>query len=173
MKRLNLIFAMFIAIAFLTSCDKEDNNAKNLDRTFGIFKVLEDDETIQMDGVINRNSLTDFNKLEAAFPKVKTINIKNCDGSADDETNLQLSLKVHQKGIKIHLMDNGIIASGGVDFFIAGVERTKGKNTQIGVHSWSGENETATDFPVGHEYHLQYINYTLRLMRHRLILYIG
>ncbi|MDG2195217.1 MAG: hypothetical protein P8K77_10315 [Polaribacter sp.] len=56
-------------------------------------------------------------------------------------------------------MDNGEIASGGVDFFIAGIQRTKGSNIKIGVHSWAGDNETATDFPVGHANHLPYINY--------------
>ncbi len=63
----------------------------------------------------------------------------------------------------IHLMDNGTIASGGVDLFLAGVKRTKGKNCQIGVHSWGGSGETATDFPVGHEYHLPYINYYVEI----------
>ncbi len=59
--------------------------------------------------------------------------------------------------MSIHLMNNGEIASGGVDFFTAGVQRTKGTNTRIGVHAWAGENETATNFPVGHANHLPYI----------------
>lgn len=56
-------------------------------------------------------------------------------------------------------MENGLIASGGVDFFLAGIQRTKGTNTKIGVHSWSDGNKDATAFPVGHANHLPYINY--------------
>lgn len=155
MKTLNLIFALLISTTVLISCNKDDDNS----RQFGIFKVLADNTTIEMDGYIRSSSLTNFNNLEASFPNVNQINIKDCDGSDDDEINLQLSQKVHLKGMNIHLLDNGIIASGGVDFFIAGIQRTNGTNTKIGVHSWAGDNETATDFPVGHVYHLPYINY--------------
>lgn len=137
--------------------DASENTISN--RQFGIFKVLEDNSTVEMNGEVTSSSLSDFNQLEQAFPNIKTINIKNCDGSSDDVVNLQLSQKVHQKGINTHLMNNGLIASGGTDFFLAGVKRTKGSNTKIGVHSWAGDNEVATDFPVGHANHLPYINY--------------
>ena len=56
-------------------------------------------------------------------------------------------------------MDDAIIASGGVDFFVAGIKRSRGSNTRIGVHSWAEPDFTATDFPEGHEHHLPYINY--------------
>ncbi len=160
MKTLNLIFTIFIASIILFSCHEEDDSTNpNFNRQFGIFKVLADDTTVEMNGTISSSSLTNFNSLEANFLNINKINIKNCDGSSDDEVNLQLSAKVHQKGMNIHLMDNGEIASGGVDFFIAGIQRTKGTNTKIGVHSWAEGSSTATDFPVGHASHLPYINY--------------
>ncbi len=138
------------------NCSKTQNDFR---RKFGIFKVLEDNTTIEMNGEIRRATLKHFNKLEMRFPNINKINIRECGGSLDDETNFELSKKVHEKGIQIHLLDNGLIASGGVDFFIAGTKRSKGKNCQIGVHAWSGNNETATDFPAGHANHLPYINY--------------
>ena len=160
MKTLKLIFAFLVISTFLTSCNSDDDSTTpNTSRQFGIFKVLADDTTLEMDGTIGSSSLTSFNNLESAFPNINAINMVNCDGSSDDEINLQLSLKIHQKGINIHLLDNGEIASGGVDFFLAGVQRTKGTNTKIGVHSWAGDGSTATDFPVGHANHLPYINY--------------
>lgn len=155
---LKVLIALFITIGIL-SC-KNDDDAANNSRIQGIFTVLEGNTIIEMNGVIGSSSLSDFNKLYAAFPNVNTINIKQCDGSEDDETNLQLSARVHKLNINTHLLDNGLIASGGVDFFLAGIERTRGTNTQIGVHSWSdGGSVQATDFPVGHENHLPYINY--------------
>lgn len=149
------IISIFAVVAFLmVSCRSND------DKSFGIFKVLKDSTTVVMNGEIGSSSLSDFNKLVAAHPNIKTVNIKNCGGSMDDEVNLKLSARVHELGLNTHLMDNGLIASGGVDFFLAGKQRTKGKNTKIGVHSWSDGNGTsATDFPVGHEYHLPYIKY--------------
>jgi len=160
MKSTTFIPTLLIAFVLLFSCNTDDDSmTANSGRTFGIFKVLDDNLTVEMDGTIGSSSLADFNRLESAYPDVSKINIRNCDGSTDDEINLQLSLKVHQEGINIHLMDNAEIASGGVDFFLAGIQRTRGTNTQIGVHSWAGENVTATDFPVGHPNHLPYINY--------------
>lgn len=160
MKKLNVFFTILCVSILSVSCKSDDGNTSNPNnRQFGIFKVLDDNITVEMDGTINSSSLANFNSLEAAFPNVNKINIKNCDGSSDDTVNLQLSEKVHQKGISTHLMDDGTIASGGVDFFLAGIQRTKGANTRIGVHSWAGDNETATDFPVGHANHLPYINY--------------
>lgn len=158
-----IAFLFFLGIGLMfTSCNKDDDTTAtpSTTRQFGIFRVLEDNTTISMDGDITSSALNDFNLLEAAFPNVNKINIVNCGGSTDDEINLQLSAKVHQKNIDIHLLDNGIIASGGVDFFVAGIQRTKGTNTMIGVHSWGGDGGTqATDFPVGHANHLPYINY--------------
>lgn len=160
MKTLRLILTFLLATTLVISCSSDDDaNTGNGTRQFGIFKVLDDNTTIEMNGTIGSSSLNDFNNLEAAFNSVNKINIKNCDGSSDDETNLLLSAKVHQKGINIHLMDNGLIASGGVDFFLAGISRTKGTNTMIGVHSWSDGSNEATDFPVGHANHLPYIDY--------------
>ncbi len=132
------------------------NNLRNQ----GVFKVLTGDTIIEMNGVIGSTSLNDFNTLFSAFPDIDTINIKQCDGSEDDTINLQLSSRVHQLGLNTHLLSGGLIASGGVDFFLAGIKRSKGTNTKIGVHSWSdGGSTQATDFPVGHAYHLPYINY--------------
>ncbi|PIE51051.1 MAG: hypothetical protein CSA38_00105 [Flavobacteriales bacterium] len=164
MKKIILAFGlMALSLTATISCNRDDNKTNEItnqaQRDFGIFKVLQDNKTIEMNGDIRTRTLADFNQLIAKFPNIEKINIKNCGGSLDDETNLQLSLKVHQKGIEIHLMDNAEIASGGVDFFVAGVRRTKGANTKIGVHAWGGDGDSATDYPVGHANHLSYINY--------------
>jgi len=158
MKKLILLlgFASLLSI----SCSKvESENPK-----FGIFSVLIDKTTVEMKGTIQSKSLQNFNKLYSQYPNIQKIFISNCDGSMDDEVNLLLSERIHKLKIKTHLMDNGLIASGGVDFFLAGNERTKGRNTKIGVHSWAGADKngkevSAKDFPIGHENHLPYITY--------------
>lgn len=154
-KMITVVTTLFILLA---SCSNNDDLVTNTS-TFGIFKVLEDKKTIEMNGTINSASLVNFNKLYGKYPEIEKINIKNCDGSSDDRVNLQLSKRVHDLNINIHLLNNAEIASGGVDFFLAGKKRTRGTGTRIGVHSWSDGANEATDFPEGHANHLPYINY--------------
>ena len=148
----------------LSSCTDDEGLSSSPDAgEFGIFAAI-DDNTAELDGIINSASLRDFNAMISAYPDINEIRIINCDGSEDDEINLQLSRLVHQRNTAIHLVEEGLIASGGTDFFLAGSTRTKGNNTRIGVHSWSREDDNgneveATDFPEGHEFHLPYINY--------------
>lgn len=150
---------VIILLTIFISCSNNDSNIKGTQTAFGIFKVSSNKEVVEMNGTIGSSSLANFDKLYSKYPSVKTINIKNCDGSSDDEINLRLSKKVYDLNIDIHLLDKAEIASGGVDFFLAGKKRTRGNNIKIGVHSWAGDNVTATDFPVGHANHLPYINY--------------
>jgi hypothetical protein len=124
-----------------------------------IFQVSEDQNTIILDGVINSSALKKFQAIHQKFNHIKHLRIVNCDGSINDEVNLELAQYIHQNGFDIHLETNGIIASGGTDLFLAGHKRTKGQNTKIGVHSWARNSKTATDFPKGHKHHLPYINY--------------
>ncbi|MBI9063884.1 MAG: hypothetical protein JEZ14_18015 [Marinilabiliaceae bacterium] len=152
-----MIFAMGI-IAIAISCSKEEDDVfKQLEKN-NIFSVV-DDQTVLLNGVINSRSLNDFNELYAKNPGLKQVNIQQCDGSINDEINLELSKRVHELGLNTHLLDNGLIASGGVDFFLAGITRTVGENVKIGVHSWAGGGKTAKDFPKGHASHQSYIDY--------------
>lgn len=124
-----------------------------------IFSISEDHKTIVLDGAINSSAFDKFKALSEQYPQAKQIEIINCEGSINDDVNLKLAKYIHQNNFNIHLADNGLIASGGTDLFLAGHQRTIGENTKIGVHSWSGVLKTATDFPKGHEHHLPYIEY--------------
>lgn len=147
------LLILLLPYFIISSCKKDDK------KLYDIFAVQADALSMEMNGVINKKSKKCFDELMTKYPNIKTINIINCDGSSDDETNLALSKDVHTRKMNIHLMDNGSIASGGVDFFLAGAQRTKGPNTKIGVHSWSDGNKQATDYPVGHSNHLPYTDY--------------
>ncbi|MEL6943773.1 MAG: alpha/beta hydrolase, partial [Bacteroidota bacterium] len=151
--------AIFLLLCFF-SCRDDNVNAET---SFGVFRVI-DDNTVEMNGEIGSSTLDDFNDLIDSYPNINKINIDEVPGSDDDAVNLQVAAKVHQLNIATHLIDEGLIASGGTDFFLAGTTRTKGVNTKIGVHSWAGEDNngnqiTATDFPVGDMEHQSYINY--------------
>jgi hypothetical protein len=153
------VFLIFLLFGLAGCGSSSVESILDSSKQFGVFKVSEDSTTNEMDGEINSSSLSNFNALLAAFPLVNKINIVNCGGSADDEINLQVSKLVHEKGMSTHLNDNGLIASGGVDFFLAGVNRSRGTNTKIGVHSWSDDNSEASDYPRGDTNHFPYIEY--------------
>lgn len=151
---LRFVVLPFLFISML-SCEETGDDFETV---FGVFTVI-DDNTVEMNGEIGSSTLDDFEDLIDNYPDVALINILEVPGSGDDEVNLQVSAAVHQRNIATHLTDNGLIASGGVDFFLAGTTRTKGDNTMIGVHSWSDGTNEATDFPVGDANHLPYIAY--------------
>lgn len=89
----NIIYLLLLTCGLL-GC-KIANQASSSNQ-FGIFKIADNGKTIEMDGEINSQSLNNFKALIEAHPEVTTINIKNCDGSSDDDVNLELSLLVHQ-----------------------------------------------------------------------------
>ncbi len=149
---------LFITSSFFLTACIQDDAAVPANGDFGIFRSI-DATTVEMAGVIDSYTLDDFNYLIEVYPNIEQINMNNVPGSEDDEINLQVAKKVHDLGIDIHLMDNAEIASGGVDFFLAGEDRTMGSNTRFGVHSWADGRNEATDFPVGHAEHQPYIDF--------------
>lgn len=159
MNRLPLLILFLLTTAIFSSCSSDDDMSVGQDqKQFGIFTVT-NDSTVNMNGDISSASLNNFNRLIDAFPSINKINMAEVPGSTDDETNLKVAKRVHDLDIATHILDNGEIASGGVDFFLAGVRRSSGSNTSIGVHSWSDGQNDATAYPVGHAEHLPYINF--------------
>lgn len=155
-----LSFGLIILSLFtFISCNDDNDITENKGPKFGIFTVQEDSTTIHMNGEINRSIVNNFNAMIKAYPKAKKIIMLDCPGSGDDEANLKVSKKMHDLKFEFHLTANSEIASGAVDMYLAGVKRTLEKGSKIGVHSWAGDNKEATDFPRGHKFHLEYINY--------------
>lgn len=153
------IFSITLFSFFLTSCASLSNKEIRELEKAEIFSISNDKNTIVLNGIINSSALDKFKSLAEENQKIKRIEIMNCDGSINDEVNLKLAKYIFDNTYDIHLLDNGLIASGGTDLFLAGHKRSKGFNTRIGVHSWAGDKETATDFPIGHVNHLPYIKY--------------
>ncbi len=152
---MNRLVSLFILLA---SCSADDST-EVVAKKFGIFTVQDDNITVIADGVIRTRTLKDFNNMLEAFPGITMINIREMPGSADDETNVQIGPLIYNKGINTHLLDEGLIASGGVDFFLAGKKRTLGENVMVGVHSWATDENEATDFPSDSPEHDLFIDY--------------
>ena len=72
-------------------------------------------------------------------------------GSLDDTSNLIASRLVREAGLATHVPAEAEIASGAVDFFIAGRARTAdvAGGARLGVHTWGGPGFAGADLPMG------------------------
>lgn len=159
----------------------DEDQAALLDKTFGFTSAeeretffiqllgVDEDElatfTVEgteavMAGVINSSTPEDVRELIRDHPEVTTIVMVDVPGSIDDEANLEASLLVREAGLNTHLNADGAVASGGVDFYLAGVERTFEPGASFGVHSWAdGAGTEGKDVPRDDPQHLLYLDY--------------
>ncbi|MGB0522653.1 MAG: hypothetical protein ACPGJS_06820 [Flammeovirgaceae bacterium] len=153
------LLAVFLSTSlFLSSCDDDSATPNPAPAGFGIF-AQQDEFTVVMNGVIGSNTPQHWDNYIAAHPNTNKIIMKDCPGSMNDVANLEAARKVRTQNVTIHLPSDAVIASGAVDFYLAGTTRTRDAGSLLGVHSWSDGSNEATDFPVGHANHLPYINY--------------
>jgi len=105
------------------------------------------DDKLFMSKVINSQTLGQFEEIMAENPNITTLVELEVEGSMDDETMIALAYRVRELGLNTHLTSKSAIYSGGVDLFLAGVERTMEPGAIIGVHSWSDGVKDAKDYP--------------------------
>jgi len=152
-----VIIVLLGAFAFANSSMAYD---LYLDITEGVADFVVVGDTAQMSGVITTRTVKDVKKLLEEYPELKTIELIFVPGSADDDANLEASRLIREAGINTHVPEGGDIASGGVDFFCAGVIRTAHEDSFIGVHSWGdGKVEDANLLPKDHPIHKIYLDF--------------
>lgn len=138
---------------------------KDMAKEYGITRETMSSFTIDgqvayMSGDISADTIRQVKKLIKDYPEVKTITMVEVGGSIDDVSNLEASRLVRKAGLNTHVAKDGFIASGGTDFFCAGVVRTAEEGAQVGVHSWAGDGvENAALLAKDHKEHDKYIKY--------------
>lgn len=70
-------------------------------------------------------------------PDVDTFVLQRMSGTQDADMNLRIARGIRARGLSTHLQSDSFIASGAVDLFLAGTQRTIDCGAKIGVHSWS------------------------------------
>lgn len=114
----------------------------------------------EMYGVIGPGIVTKITELTTKYPAVKNIVLMNVPGSVDDDSNLRAARLVYDRGLNTELLANSDIASGGVDFFLAGNRRVIANGARLGVHSWGGDDGLiAAQLPRDHAEHKPYIEF--------------
>lgn len=116
-------------------------------------------DTVYMKGVIYDNTLNDIKDIFNRNPEITTLVMEDVPGSINDEINLRASREIRTRQINTYLPKNGMVASGGTDMFLAGKERQVHPTAKLGVHSWSGGDKAALDYPKDDVAHKIYLDY--------------
>lgn len=154
--------ASFAAIVTLmTGCETLAVAALNQVTTTE-FRV--EGQLLFMQGDINSKTLGQFEEVITANPEITTLVELTVPGSLDDDTMIALAYRVRELGLNTHLTASSEIYSGGVDLFLAGVERTMESGAMIGVHSWSDGIREAKDYPRDSPEHEQNRLYIERML---------
>ncbi|MCO4745578.1 MAG: alpha/beta hydrolase [Proteobacteria bacterium] len=111
-------------------------------------------------GYITAKSPGRFARLVDDNPQLRTLVMPFVPGSANDEANIPLALSVHNLGLDTCVPSTGLIASGGVDLFLAGNQRTAPEGARVGVHSWAtGGGVEGGDLAKDHPDHDLFLDY--------------
>ena len=144
MAKVAALLTLPLAAMALVGCEQLSVAALN-QMTTTEFAVRGD--KLMMQGEINSKTLTQFEDVIAENPNIRTLVELNVPGSLDDDTMIALAYRVRELGLNTHLTATSEIYSGGVDLFLAGVNRTMENGAKIGVHSWSDGSKEAKDYP--------------------------
>jgi len=155
-------FLATLSVSIQSCCNCEERVIQELPYEAATFEV--EGETASMYGVIDHTTPAVVQLLIDEHPEVTNIVMIDVPGSDDDPANLAAARLVRERGFTTVVPSNGVIASGGVDFFIAGAERIVEPCAKLGVHSWDEDgpdggiiygNQVARDDP-SHRMFLDY-----------------
>ena len=118
-----------------------------------------DDGWAEMNGVIGPWSMPQFLRLLHENRHLKGIRMVEVPGSMDDDTLVRLGRLMHQSGLAAHVAADGMIASGGVDFFVSATKRSFDESAKIGVHSWDGDGVEGANLPKDNPAHQMYLDF--------------
>ncbi|MCU7890364.1 MAG: hypothetical protein KZQ78_01635 [Candidatus Thiodiazotropha sp. (ex Ustalcina ferruginea)] len=118
-------------------------------------------ENLRLSGGLGTRTYNQVYDLVKNHPEVMTIVEGDISGSIHDDMNMQTGRLIRKSGLSTHLLSNSDIASGAVDLFCSGNQRTMEDGAVFGVHSWSDTEEgiEAGSLPVDSPLHNAQIVY--------------
>lgn len=126
---------------------------------FGPFSVISP-TVAELSGETDSATPAQFRAMLAAYPHLGLIKMLECAGTVDDEANLAVARMIRKAGISTHVPAGGSVRSGGVELFLAGVQRTHERGAEFGVHSWEdNEGHQARDVAASDPVNLEYVSY--------------
>ena len=127
--------------------------------SYGPFKVI-DETRAQLNGVTDERSPAQFAALLRDFPRLAILEMQESPGTFDDRANLRLGRMIRAAGIITHVPAGGSVRSGGVELFLAGVERRIDDGAEFAVHAWEDDSGLeATDYAANAPENSKYLAY--------------
>ena len=126
---------------------------------FGPFRVL-DGRSAALVAATDERSPRHFAAMMRAFPQIKRLEMVDCPGTYEDHANLRLGRMIRAAGLTTFVPRGGSVRSGGVELFLAGVERQVEEGGEFAVHSWSDQDgREATDYAANDPENRKYLVY--------------
>ncbi|MBL6873475.1 MAG: hypothetical protein ISR00_05970 [Flavobacteriales bacterium] len=121
------------------------------------FEISND--TAFVNGLLGKKAHHRLEKIIHKNPHLSTLCLEDVPGSVDDEYNIKSCYLIHQKKLNTYASSQSIIASGGVDFFLAGDKRHVEEGAKLGVHSWRDGTTDGVYFPRGDSLHFLFLDF--------------
>ncbi len=108
----------------------------------GTSEIEVEDNLAYITGDLGTRTYQQFTDLIENHPEVDTLILADVPGSVNDAVNMHTGRLIREAGYTTYVPEDGLIASGGVDLFIAGSERFIEEGAKVGVHSWCCVDDT-------------------------------
>lgn len=142
-----MLKARLLGLALLAGCGTVENMSQTL-------HMQVEGEVLRLDGTINSRALRQFVQILDNSPAVNLVVLGEIDGSLDDEVVAEMGYTLRARGLSTQVTASSEVFSGGVDLFLAGVDRVAAPGAVLGVHEWqTGFGSSARDFPKGSRQH--------------------
>lgn len=93
-------------------------------------------DTAYVRGHTDTETFAAISNLSKTHPEVRRLELLYMSGTRDSQSNIKLARQIRAAGYATHLPKGARIASGAVDLFLAGTQRTMECGAMIGVHAW-------------------------------------
>ncbi|WP_298913541.1 hypothetical protein [uncultured Algimonas sp.] len=129
-----LLIGLLIAVIFMWEAvqPRPDPDAR--------FNLVVEDTIAYAYGGTDHHSFADVRRQLDENPQLETIVLKHVPGTTHLGENTRIAQMIRARGLNTHLESTSFIASGGVDLFLAGRERTMECGARLGVHSWQNQH---------------------------------
>ncbi|SFR51636.1 hypothetical protein [Litoreibacter janthinus] len=138
--------ARLLSLALLAGCGTVENMSQTLN-------LQVEGQVLRMDGIINTRALRQFVGVLDDNPTLREVVLGKVEGSLDDDVVAEMGYTLRDRGLATRMLPSSEVYSGGVDLFLAGVQRTVPAGAVVGVHEWETGFGTARDYPRGAKQH--------------------
>ena len=116
-------------------------------------------------GTLGMRTYRQLFDITRRFPRVRTIVLRNVSGSVNDDINMRTGKLLRASSLNTKVLSDSIIASGGVDLFVAGNIRFLETGAMVGVHSWCCIRDIiGADLPEKHPAHKDQLAYFRKML---------